>query len=192
MKKLYQFKIQLDGISPAIWRRLLIPSDLLLSDLHKVIQTTMGWENAHLHQFEKHDRFYLPRMQDDWTWNEMDNVDYAGMKVSDLLKEEQDSVNYEYDFGDSWNHSILLEKITDNPMGRKNPICLAGARNCPPEDCGGTWGYEHFLQVIGNPKHKEHDEILEWMGEDFDPEYFSADEVNNLLKRKDFGCNVFW
>ena len=192
MNNLYQIKIQLDGVSPAIWRRLLIPSDLLLSDLHKVMQTSMGWYNAHLHQFEKDGRFYLPRMKDDWTWEEMDNVDYAGMKVSDLLNEEKNSINYEYDFGDSWSHSILLEKILDNPRGRKKPICLDGSRSCPPEDCGGIWGYEHFLEVIGNPKHEEHEAILEWIGEDFDPEYFSVDEVNSLLKRKDYGCYVFW
>jgi hypothetical protein len=192
MNKLYQIKIELEDIKPPVWRRVVIPSDMLLSDFHKVIQTTMGWYNSHLHQFEKDDTFYLPRMKDDWTWEEMNNVDYKGRKVSGLLRKVNDEIIYEYDFGDSWQHTILLEKITDNTRGRKIPLCLEGERSCPPEDCGGTWGYEHLLKVIKDPTHEEHEDMLAWLGEAFDPEFFSVDDVNLLLKRKDYGQYSFW
>ncbi|MFW5707285.1 MAG: plasmid pRiA4b ORF-3 family protein [Bacteroidota bacterium] len=192
MSKLYQIKIQLEEITPSIWRRVVIPSDMLLSDFHKVIQTVMGWENSHLHQFIKDETFYLPRMKDDWTWNEMNNVDYKRWKVSGLLKKENDAIVYEYDFGDSWRHSILLEEITDNPRGRKTPLCLDGERNCPPEDCGGVWGYEHLLKVIKDPSNEEYDDMMSWIDEEFDPEKFSVTDVNLRLKRKDFGQSSFW
>lgn len=192
MSKLYQIKIQLAEITPAIWRRIVIPSDMLLSDLHKVIQTTMGWTNSHLHQFEKDDTFYLPRMKDDYSWDDMNNVDYKRRKVSGLLKRENDEIIYEYDFGDSWRHIVLLEKITDNTRGRKTPVCLDGERNCPPEDCGGPWGYEHLLEVIKDPSNEEYEDMIEWVGEAFDPESFSLTDVNARLKRKDFGLYSFW
>ncbi len=192
MSKLYQIKIQLTKIKPPIWHRVVIPSDMLLSDLHNVLQTVMGWTNSHLHQFVKDETFYLPKMEDDWTWDDMNNVDYKRRKVSGLLKKENDQIIYEYDFGDSWEHSIVLEKITDNPRGRKQPVCLEGKRNCPPEDCGGPYGYADFLKILTNPDHEEHEDYIAWLGQEFDPEYFTPEEVNTLLKRKDFGCTSFW
>ncbi len=192
MSKLYQIKIQLVEVTPSIWRRVIIPSDMLLSDFHKVIQSAMGWTNSHLHQFVKNDTYYLQKMEDDWTWDEMNNVDYKRRKVSGLLKKENDAMIYEYDFGDSWEHIILLEKITENTRGQKMPVCLDGKRNCPPEDCGGTYGYEDLLNILADPKHEEHGNYLKWLGGEFDPEYFSVDEVNKLLKRKDYGCISFY
>ena len=192
MSKLYQIKIQLTEIHPPIWRKVVIPSDMLLSDLHKVLQSVMGWTNSHLHQFVKDETYYLPRMKDDWTWEEMNNVDYKRRKVSGLLRKENDQIIYEYDFGDSWDHSILLEKITYNTRGRKKPVCLAGERNCPPEDCGGPSGYEVFLKVLADPDHDDYKNYITWLGGQFDPEYFSVEEVNTMLKRKDFGQWSNW
>ena len=192
MNKLYQIKIQLLKITPPIWRRVIIPSDMLLSDFHKVIQSVMGWTNSHLHQFIKDETYFLPRMEDDWTWDDMNNVDYKRRKVSGLLRKENDKIIYEYDFGDSWLHTITLEKITENTRGQKKPVCIAGARNCPPEDCGGPYAYKDFLKVLRNPAHKDHDNFVVWLGEDFDPEYFSVDEVNTLFKRKDYGLWSYW
>ncbi|MCD4768756.1 MAG: plasmid pRiA4b ORF-3 family protein, partial [Bacteroidales bacterium] len=112
----YQILISLKDSEPKIWRRILISSGLPLSDFHKVIQSTMGWTNSHLHQFVKNRTFYTVRMQDDDSWNEMNNVDYTDMKVSDLLLNENDTIIYEYDFGDGWMHDIILEKkITNDP-----------------------------------------------------------------------------
>jgi len=186
--KIYQIQIALKRFKPKIWRRLLIPSDLLLSDFHKVIQTSMGWTNSHLHQFIKNRTFYTVKMQDDDLWDEMDNVDYKEMKISDLLKKEKDKIVYEYDFGDGWEHDIILEKILPPDNNTKHPICLTGKMNCPPEDCGGIWGYSDMLEILKDPDHEEYESYIEWLGEEFDPTYFDKDEVNELLREKDYGC----
>ncbi len=191
-KKTYQIQIALKGSGPKIWRRILVPSDLLLSDFHKVIQTTMGWTNSHLHQFIKNRTFYAKRMPDDSTWEEMDNVDYKKIKISDMLKKEKERIVYEYDFGDSWEHEIILEKILSIDEKRKYPVCLTGKNNCPPEDCGGVWGYSDLLEILKHPDNEEYEEYLEWLGEDFDPKYFDKDEVNKMLRTKNFGCFEFF
>ncbi len=185
---IYQIQIALKGSKPKIWRRLLIPDNILLSDFHKIIQTSMGWTNSHLHQFIKDRKYYLPKMEDDDYWDEDMHNDYKKMKISALLKLEKDKAVYEYDFGDSWEHEIILEKIL--PLDKKMyyPRCIKGSMNCPPDDCGGIWGYEGLLEILKDPKHKEYKESKEWIGEDFDPEYFDMDEVNELLKEEDFGC----
>jgi len=180
-KKIFQIQIALKGFKPKIWRRILIPSDLLLSDFHMVIQITMGWTNSHLHQFIKNRTFYTLRMQDDVLWDEMDNVDYKKMKISDLLKKEKEKIVYEYDFGDSWEHDIILEKILPIDNNLKYPICLTGKMNCPPEDCGGVWGYSDMLEVLKNPDHEEYESYIEWLGEEFDPEFFDKNEINKWL-----------
>ena len=191
-KKTYQIQIALKGSRPKIWRRILVPSDLLLSDFHKVIQTTMGWTNSHLHQFIKNRTFYARRMPDDYTWEEMNNVDYKKLKISDLLKKEKEKIVYEYDFGDSWEHEIILEKILPIDEEKKYPVCLTGKNNCPPEDCGGIWGYSDLLEILKQPDHEEYEEYSEWVGEDFDPKYFDKDKINKMLRTKDFGCFEFF
>ena len=191
-KKTYQIQIALKGSRPKIWRRILVPSDLLLSDFHKVIQTTMGWTNSHLHQFIKNRTFYARRMPDDYTWEEMNNVDYKKLKISDLLKKEKEKIVYEYDFGDGWEHEIILEKILPIDEEKKYPVCLTGKNNCPPEDCGGIWGYSDLLEILKHPDHEEYEEYSEWLGEDFDPKYFDKDKINKMLRTKDFGCFEFF
>jgi hypothetical protein len=186
--KIYQIQIALSRFKPKIWRRLLISSDLLLSDFHKIIQSSMGWTNSHLHQFIKNQTFYTERMQDDDTWEEMNNVDYVKTKISDLLKKEKDKIVYEYDFGDGWEHDVLLEKILPFDEKLKYPVCLAGKMNCPPEDCGGVWGYSDLLEILNNPKHEEYDSYIEWLGGEFDPEHFDKEAVNEILLTEDYGC----
>jgi len=182
--EIYQVQIALKGSNPKIWRRLLIPSYLFLSDFHEVIQASMGWTNSHLHQFIKNKTFYTVRMQDDDFWDETNNVDYTNVKVSDLLKKEKDRIIYEYDFGDSWEHDVILEKILSLDKNTKYPVCLTGKMQCPPEDCGGIWGYAEMLEILKDPDHEEYEEYMEWLGETFDPEYFDKDEVNKLLRRE--------
>jgi len=166
----------------------LIPADTLLSDLHKIIQTSMGWTNSHLHQFIKDRTYYTVKVKDDDTWDEMDNVDYKRMKISDLLKTEKQKIKYEYDFGDGWEHDVILEKILVRDEKIKYPICIAGKMSCPPEDCGGSWGYADMLEILKNPAHPEYKEFVDWLDEDFDPEYFDKEEVNESLMEKNFGC----
>lgn len=191
--KILQVQIALKGFKPKIWRKILIPSDLLLVDIHKIIQTTMGWTNSHLHQFIKDRTFYSIKYKDDFTCNEMNNIDYKKKKIrlSDLLKTEKDKIIYEYDFGDGWEHEIILEKILPVDNKVKYPICMSGKMHCPPEDCGGIWGYSDLLEILKQPDHEEYESSIEWLGDDFDPEYFDKDEVNDLLKEKNFGCLEF-
>jgi len=183
MTNIFQIRIDLARYRPKIWRRLLVRSDLPLYDFHLAIQIAMGWENSHLHQFIKDKKFYSEQLEEDWTWDDSHNVDYEGMTISDLLEKEKDKIEYEYDFGDGWVHEIKLEKIlpADNTM--KSSVCTGGALACPPEDCGGIWGYAQMLEALKDPHHEQHDETLEWIGEEFDPELFDLEVVNKLLKK---------
>jgi hypothetical protein len=179
-KTVYQIQISLKGFKPKIWRKVLIPSDLSLSDLHSVIQAVMGWTNSHLHQFIQYGTFYSEPQQE--IWDDMDAEDYTDLRVSDLLKREKDTLVYEYDFGDSWEHQIVLEKVLPKTGDTQLPVCLKGKMNCPPEDCGGVWGYAEMLEILKQPDHEEYESYIEWLGDEFDPEYFDIDAVNQILR----------
>jgi hypothetical protein len=183
ISEIYQVQIALAEYRPKIWRRILIQPDLPLSDFHIAIQIAMGWKNAHLHQFIKNKTFYTERFEDDWGWGSMRKVDYKDLKISDLLEKVKDKIDYEYDFGDSWHHDIILEKILtiDNKM--KYPICVDGKLACPPEDCGGIWGYANILNVLNNPTSKEYAELLDWLGGESDPNKFDKDAVNKIFNK---------
>jgi hypothetical protein len=120
--------------------------------------------------------------------DDLNTKDYSKLKVSDLLKKEKDQVVYEYDFGDSWEHNIILEKILEEDSRKYTPICLTGRNNCPPEDCGGVWGYYSLLETLQDPGHEEYENYLEWLGDDFDPKYFNKKEINEALQTTNFGC----
>lgn len=182
-KNMYQIKISLMSAKPPIWRRLLAHSSIRLDTLHNAIQYSMGWHDSHLHQFEIGGHIY--GMKDDEFDDEFgfETNDERNYKLSDLLTREKNSMVYEYDFGDGWRHKITLEKIFPSDPSAELVKCIKGKRACPPEDCGGIWGYENLLEIINDPEHPEHEEMLEWVGEEFDPEYFSLDMVNTLLFR---------
>ncbi len=176
-KSIYQIKISLIGAKPPIWRTVLVSSDIDLETFHDVIQVAMGWTDSHLHQFIANQVFYgIP--DDDFGMEMEDETKY---KLSQLLKKEKESLIYEYDFGDSWEHKILLEKILPDDGKTVLPVCIKGKRACPPEDCGGIWGYEELLQTISNVKHPEHEDMLEWLGGDFNPELFDLEGINEDL-----------
>jgi Plasmid pRiA4b ORF-3-like protein len=181
MSKLFQLKIQLKDIKPAIYRTVLIPGSANFFQLHKTIQDAMGWFDCHLFQFFK-DRgasISIPDKENDWE----EVKDAREIKLHDYFTEVKKTITYEYDFGDGWEHTVTLEKILDNENKINYPVCIKGKRNCPPEDCGGPWGYENLLLVIGDKKHPEHKETLEWTGGKFDPEAFHIDGVNTSLKK---------
>lgn len=186
-RKVYQFKITLLEIKPLIWRKIVVKPDVNLYDLHKIIQTTMGWYNSHLHQFFDGDFIYAPK--------EMgldDCQDSKTVKLNKLLKEAGDNLSYTYDFGDGWEYEILLEEILQEDEKNQLPRCIGGKRNCPPEDCGGPWGYMDFLKIIKNKKHPEYEDMIEYAGENFDPEKFDKNFINNLLMKKDFSCFCYY
>jgi len=131
----------------------------------------MGWSDSHLHQFEAGGEIFAPPNRDAQCTNE-------GITPLDrVLSRPKDRMTYEYDFGDSWIHDVVLEKVLPPFPGGRFPILLAGARACPPEDVGGPPGYAHFLAVLANPKHPEHRDLLEWAGGSFDPEAYDVGPV---------------
>jgi len=182
-KKIYQLQIKLLESKPLIWREIIIRPDTLLVDLHRIIQTTMGWTNSHLHQFSHDNIDYAPE-----EFELEGSQDSRTTKLNTILKKEKDSILYKYDFGDAWEHEIILEKISEDDNKNQIPRCIGGERHCPPEDCGGIWGYEDLLKIISHPKHKEYKGMLTWLGEKFNPEQFDLKAVNQQLKKKDFGC----
>lgn len=179
--KVYQLKVTLRGSKPPIWRRLLVPADTSLLELHRIIQVAMGWEGAHLHQFIIDGQFYSTSSEDDWE-SVMDERKYDLTRVAPV---ENSKFIYEYDFGDSWEHQIRVEKILPADPNETYPRCIKGKRACPPEDVGGIWGYQEFLDALRDPNHPEHESYLEWVGDDFDPEYFDLEGVNSQLERID-------
>ncbi len=182
-KNIYQIQIELKGIKPKIWRRILVDPDIFLDDFHRILQTTMGWTNSHLHMFTAGRENYAPE-----DFEVEDTHDSYKVKLFEILKNEKSKIKYEYDFGDGWEHNIILEKILPVDIEAQIPKCIAGSRNCPPEDCGGTWGYANMLKILKQPEHDEFEEYLEWLGGEFDPEYFDIEEINELLQEDDYGC----
>jgi hypothetical protein len=178
---IYQVLVTLQRIEPPIWRRLLVPSDLRLGKLHRVLQCVFDWENYHLHQFVVGDTFYgVP----DPEWgDELPMIDERSVPLSRVLKQVGDTIVYEYDFGDGWRHALVLEQILPVDPDRSYPLCVAGARARPPEDVGGVGGYANFLEAIADPKHAEHDDLLTWAGSVFDPEGCDVNMINRRLQR---------
>jgi len=177
----YQLKITLRGSKPPIWRRLQVPGDIKLNRLHEVFQAAMGWADSHLHQFIDPPVIYSVPSEDDFPG--VERLDERRFQLADLVRREKASFLYEYDFGDSWEHEVVLEKILPPESGVKYPMCLDGKRACPPEDCGGVWGYDSFLEAIQNPDHPEYEDMLEWIGGSFDPEAFEVEKVNKELRK---------
>jgi hypothetical protein len=179
---IYQVKITLRDSKPPIWRRLLISSETTLAQLHDIIQTAMGWYDSHLHMFTIHnERYSMPYDPDHLS--ELDARDSGRVKLSKLVMAEGEKFTYEYDFGDGWEHTIVIEKILPPDPKQQLPMCVKGKRACPPEDVGGVWGYDNFLEAINNPKHPEHKMYKEWIGGKFDPEAFDLDGVNQVLRQ---------
>ncbi|CAN5131907.1 hypothetical protein BH23VER1_BH23VER1_27490 [soil metagenome] len=177
----YQIKVTLHHVRPPVWRRLIVPPDITLGLLHSVILDAMGWSGGHLHDFADGMACYGPADDDPFGFGDDDDViDESTVKLSSILRNPKDWFDHRYDFGDGWEHRIVLEKVV--PATPIQPIlCTAGKRACPPEDCGGPWGYQNFLEALADPKHDEHEEMSEWIGGDFDPEHFDLERTNQLL-----------
>ena len=177
-----QLKITLKHLKPSIWRQVQVLSTMTLENLHWVIQYAMGWENSHMHHFKIGKLYYGASYPDDFDGT-TETKDEKKVTVGEVLAKPKAKIEYEYDFGDSWEHEIVLEKVLPIEQGVKYPLCLDGKRACPPEDCGGVWGYANMLEVLDDSEHPEHEETLEWLGEEFDPEAFSVEAVNKVLRK---------
>jgi hypothetical protein len=177
-RSVYQIKVVLLHSRPPIWRRLQIESNVTLDRLHDTLQMMMGWTNSHLHGFR------VPQPSQRGTRRRLlpiERGDEKATRLDALLRRPNDWLVYDYDFGDSWEHEVLLEAIRPRPSSTRLPMVLAGRGACPPEDVGGLSGYYHFLKVIKDPNHPEHKDMLEWAGKDFDPAAFDVQDANRTF-----------
>lgn len=178
---IYQIKVTLDNIGPPIWRRILVSGNTTLLKLHDIMQIVMGWDDAHLHMFTIEGLSYSDPAVD--VSGDLGTINEANYKLSQVIHREGQRFKYEYDFGDSWNHTLLVEKILSPVEGLRYPLCLQGRRACPPEDVGGVWGYKNFLEALRDPSHDEHEEYGSWISKSYDPEAFDLEGVNARLRR---------
>jgi len=178
--QVYQFKITLRDIKPPIWRRIQVPETYTFWDLHVAIQDAMGWLDYNLHEFEMVDPSTGLKVNIGIPDEDFGREILPGwkQKIPDYFSMGNKLVDYIYDFGDNWEHIIKLEKIFPRDKNIDYPICIAGKRACPPEDCGGIWGYENFLEIINDPDNEEYEDMIEWVGGEFDPEHFDVKEVS--------------
>ncbi len=173
-RNVYQLKVVLRDIRPPIWRRLLV-ADTTLDRLAEFVITAMGWHGGHLHGFHIHGEQYGapdPEWGLDWM------LDESRAKMGNVIFPWDKKFIFQYDFGDGWEHDILIEKVLPYDKAEQYPVCLKGKRACPPEDIGGVWGYEEFLEAIRDRNHPRYEELIEWIGGSFDPEEFDLDAVN--------------
>ncbi len=177
-KQIYQIKVTLRGSKPPIWRRLLVSEAVSLFTLHEIIQIAMGWTDSHMHQFIIAGEYYSTPSPDDLE----PVIDERRHRLGHVAPAEKDKFIYEYDFGDSWEHDVVVEKIIPPEQGAKYPVCITGKRACPPEDVGGVWGYETFLAAMKDPDHEEHESYKEWWGMEFHPEALDLDDINEALQ----------
>jgi len=178
--QIYQIKVTLYDSHPPIWRRILLPGNTTLLKLHDILQIVMGWEDYHLHMFTIEGLIFGDPADDEY--GDRITLDEANYKLSQVIYGEGQRFTYKYDFGDGWDHTLLLEKIFSPDDGVHYPLCLKGKRACPPEDVGGVWGYINFLEAVRDPDHDEYEEYLAWVGGEFDPETFDLEEVNARLR----------
>lgn len=179
---IYQLKITLLGTKPAIWRRVLVPNSISLAALHKVVQIAMGWTDSHLHTFHANQVYFAPPDP----YNDVESINSAKVRIDAVLMAVKDKLQYDYDFGDGWEHTIVVEKILPASEGPPAALCAAGKGACPPEDCGGPWGYADLRKIIASPAHPEHESTLEWLGDDYDPHYLDLVSINSELARLKF------
>lgn len=171
-----QLHIELKHLRPKVWRRVLVPETITLARLHQVIQALFQWSGAHLHEFDAGGERYGIADPD------YDPPGSIGSERTMLLNALTPSrtIDYEYDFGDSWEYRVKVEKVFP-PSELKLPMCIGGANATPPDDCGGVPGYADLVQAMADPDHPEHDETKEWIGGDWDPAVFDIDKVNRRL-----------
>jgi len=180
--RVLQFRVELQDIRPPIWRRIEVPATYTFWDLHVAIQDAMGWKDSHLHEFQlgKAGSHELVRIgiPDDEFPDERPTRSGWKIRIAPHFTVKGARARYLYDFGDSWEHVLEFEGAFPRDGRARYPRCVAGARACPPEDVGGTPGYEEFLAAIADPHHEQHDNMQQWVGGCFDPEGFAAERVS--------------
>ncbi|CAN5280763.1 hypothetical protein BH24ACT9_BH24ACT9_18810 [soil metagenome] len=172
----YRIKITLTGVKPPVWRRVVLPGAWHLGKVHDAVQTAMGWTNSHLHEFDR-DGLRWGQPDPDWDGAEVRREETA--RLHEVLPTLGDKITYTYDFGDDWRHVLLVEELL---APARTATCVAGRGACPPEDCGGPWGYAELLASLADPQHPEHRERLDWVGGPIDPEAFDPTQASEALR----------
>ncbi len=213
MNSIYQLRIVLKDVKPPIWRRVHVPGDITLAELHRVIQLAMGWLDYHLHEFvlrvaparilwtdgmrAEFDPWDSPKMMAKIRGErifmsaeaiaeepDLPGEDESKVTLPQVCPEVKDKLEYTYDLGDGWRHEVIVQKIFTAKQGVKYPLCTAGRRACPPEDSGGPLCYEDLLVAMVDPSHPEHESLLVWLGGPFDPEHFDPALVNEAFREE--------
>jgi hypothetical protein len=175
-----QIKVKLLGVSkPPVWRRLQLRADTHLDRVHEMIVAAFGWQGYHMHVFTSGtDEFGLADP-------ELGFIDERQVSLGELIGGIGDRLRYTYDFGDDWEHEIVVEELLDGDPEIHYPVLVAAKGACPPEDCGGPWGYAELKEILADPTHEQHHEMLDWLGlEDasaFDPGAVAANEIEEEL-----------
>jgi hypothetical protein len=181
MDNVIQLKISLRGTKPPIWRRVLVEKTLTFEALHEMIQITMGWTNSHLHEFTVNGlRIGQPLDEFDLGFGE-ELLDDATVTLESVLTHIKQKFDYTYDFGDSWVHTLEVERWLPGDAASTYPVCIGGKLNCPPEDCGGIPGFYEMLRVLNDKRHPEQQNMLAWLGGIYDAQAFDQQEVNQRL-----------
>ncbi|WP_449061504.1 plasmid pRiA4b ORF-3 family protein [Planomonospora algeriensis] len=173
--QIHQLKIQLKGSKPPIWRRIQVPGTVTLAGLHPMLLAVMGWYGGHMYAFRVGDEQYGDPDP------ELGMKDAARLTLAGAVRRAGADLFYDYDFGDGWEHRLTVEKVLPAEKDVAYPRCLAGRRACPPEDCGGIYGFHAFLEALADPGHPEHDWAVERAPLDYDPAGFDLEWANARL-----------
>lgn len=175
-----QFFIWLVDSDPPIWRRFQVSNQLTLDQFHQVVQVVMGWQNSHLYEFviggDRYSRLDSAPLPD--------TQDAGRIQLAALPLNKGETFIYTYDLGDGWLHRVGLERSLTPDDITQLPICLEGERACPPENSGGIWGYNEILERLSDPEDPEYEDLIEWVGGDFDPERFDLKAINQQLQQR--------
>lgn len=185
MENIIQLKVRLNRTFPEIWRRIQVEKTTSFFELHHIIQIVMGWENYHMFEFN-FNGYRIGEPNDEMVgmgFGSKDVLDSKDIKLDSIITDITEIFDYDYDFGDGWNHRIIVEEFHPKKENIQYPRCIEGALKCPPEDCGGIGGYYNLLNVINNKKHPERKEMLEWLGRKYDPNEFNLKKINLQLSK---------
>ncbi|NNE73548.1 MAG: plasmid pRiA4b ORF-3 family protein [Acidimicrobiales bacterium] len=170
--------IALREVQPSVWRRIVVPAETKLPKLARLLAAAMGWEGKHRHLFHVGDLTFGPADPE-----EIGLIDERRITVAQLLPTVGARLTWAYDFGDDWEHDVVVEAIDAIDAGVRYPFCLAGERACPPEDCGGAWGYGNVLAALADPGHPDHEEVVDWVPSGFDADGFDIDAVTKRVRQ---------
>mgnify|MGYP003111929779 FL=1 len=191
MSSIFKFRIELEGSHPTVSREFLVPSDFTFYKFHHTVQIVMGWENYHLYEFSIDSYRIGQQFEEDGFNGPNEIIDSKTIKIGDVLKSKGQKLDYLYDFGDYWQHTLTLERIIED-LTIPFPVCCSGNLNCPPEDVGGLPGFYDFLKIMNKPKHPEYKELIKWaksklvaVDSQYDSEKFYSDKVNSTLVNLD-------